>query len=885
MSFLTPSVLTAHVVAHTHWDREWYQPFVRFRQRLVPLIDELLADPPGPNESFLLDGQAIILEDYLDVRPERAAELASLLQSGAIEAGPWYVLPDELIPSGEALIRNLLLGRRVLRRLRASSQPVLYCPDSFGHPAALPLIAAGFALPLIILWRGFGGRRWPHSDTVEWSAADGESAIVYHLPPNGYEFGSDLPVDMKSSRDRWARMRSELAASSETGILLVPNGADHHARQAKQRKAVRALVDAAAEGGETVRASSLTIFAEDLLARALPRQLPRIEGELRDSYGFTWTLQGTFASRAAQKRNNALAERLLIRDAEPWSALARRRGAPSRLALLVAAWRTLLEAHPHDTLCGCSIDAVASAMDRRLDDAIVQAIGIRDDSIGDLIGHDAAAARTAKERWHPIVVVRNRAARARGGVAIVEIKQFLADVPVGPGSASATKPRARRSPSPSLGVARLQVLDRRVGYDRLVSPRHYPDQDLTSVTRAAVWIEPVAGYGIAAYPLGAPLESGSGAPRPVHATGTTLDNGIVRVSVASGGRVSLVVAESGRRIDDLLAIEDRVDRGDLYTASIRGPAAQPEFLGAGVTRRGPLLGEIRLRWRLTPASAPRAGRARATTLAVRIGLTSESPLVRLSVSGRNRHRNHRLRLGIRTDVADGEVWADAAFGPVRREMLRVPNEDKRDETPPPTAPLHRYVSLFNPERGATLFSDGLAEYEAAAGELDVTLLRAVGALSRRDIPERPGYAGWPAPTPNAQSLGPFAAQMALFLHGTRGPDVIDAIERSADDALLPLEGRTIRSALAIPSPIVGAELRGRGLAFSTLKESEDGAWMVARCVNLLDEAVDGSWRFGVAPREAHTARLDETIIERIGITGDVIPFQAPPRAVVTILAR
>src|SRR5207249_10809604 len=131
---------------------------------------------------------------------------------------------------------------------------------------------------------------------------------------------------------------------------------------------------------------------------------------------------------------------------------------------------------------------VASAMDRRLDDAIVQAIGIRDDSIGDLIGHDVAA-QTAKERWHPIVVVRNRAARARGGVAIVEIAQFLADVPVGPGSASATKPRARRLPSPSLGVARLQVLDRRVGYDRLVSPRHYPDQDLASVTRAAVWTE------------------------------------------------------------------------------------------------------------------------------------------------------------------------------------------------------------------------------------------------------------------------------------------------------------------------------------------------------------------------------------------------------------
>src|SRR5213078_878919 len=206
-------------------------------------------------------------------------------------------------------------------------------------------------------------------------------------------------------------------------------------------------------GGDTVRASSLTIFAEDLLARALPRQLPRIEGELRDSYGFTWTLQGTFASRAAQKRGNALAERLLIRDAEPWSALARRRGAPSRLALLVAAWRTLLEAHPHDTLCGCSIDAVADAMDRRLDDALVQGIGIRDDAIAQLAGYDPIAARTMKKTWAPLVVVRNRAPRAREGVAIVEINEFLADVPVGPGSSSAAVRRAVPSARPTLGAS------------------------------------------------------------------------------------------------------------------------------------------------------------------------------------------------------------------------------------------------------------------------------------------------------------------------------------------------------------------------------------------------------------------------------------------------
>ena len=114
---------------------------------------------------------------------------------------------------------------------------------------------------------------------------------------------------------------------------------------------------------------------------------------------------------------------------------------------------------------------------------------------------------------------------------------------------------------------------------------------------------------------------------------------------------------------------------------------------------------------------------------------------------------------------------------------------------------------------------------------------------------------------------------------------MDSIERAADDALLPLEGRTLRSALTVPAPTLGAELVGEGLAFSTLKEAEDGDWIVARCVNLLETPVQGAWRFGVPIREAYTARLDETLGEAIAIEGNEVRFLAPPRAVVTTLVR
>ena len=875
-------MLTAHVVAHTHWDREWYHPFVRFRQRLVALIDELLDHPPGDGESFLLDGQAIVLEDYLEVRPERASELSSLLAAGRLEAGPWYVLADELIPGGEAIVRNLLAGRRVLRRLRATPPPVLYCPDSFGHPAALPTIAAGFELPIAIAWRGFGGRRWPASDTVRWQADSGASVVLYHLPRSGYEYASALPVAPALAEERWTRIRDELSPRSATSVVLLPNGADHHARQEHQREAVRALKKAAKHSGDTVRASSLAAFAKHVLTATAAWHLPVVRGELRDSYGYTWALQGTFGTRAAQKRANAHAERALVRDAEPWAALAKQRGRASRLPLLLAAWRTLLQAHPHDTLCGCSIDEVAEAMDRRVADARIQAHGIRDDAIAELIGHDAVAARTSRDRWRSFVLVRNRAPRPRGGVAIVEIKQFIADVPVGPGSVSATvSPAAHATPIPRLeGASPLQLLHRRIGYDLIESARHYPDNDLVSVTRAAVWVEPVAGYGVTAYSLGTGTTPASAGPRPVRVDSSAIDNGIVRLGVAANGRVSVTLVGGERRIDDLLTIDDSVDCGDLYTPSIRPGGATAELVDTKVTHSGPLVGEIRLRWRLRhPAS-------RASQLEARLMLVAESPLVHLRLRGRNRGRNHRLRVGIRTSIANGSVWADAAFGPVHRQRLEIPDEDMRDEQLLPTAPLHRFVSLFSPTAGATLFSDGLAEYEATdGGELFVTLLRAVGSLSRNDLPERPGHAGWPAPTPGAQSIGPFAARLALLLHGGRSADTIDLIERTADDALLPLEGRTLRSAVRVPERVTGVELEGKGLAFSALKESEDGEWIVARCVNLLDEPVDGRWRFGAPVREARLARLNESPLDALAPEGQTVPFKASARAVVTVLIR
>jgi alpha-mannosidase len=869
-----------HVVSQTHWDREWYESAGRFRQRLVALVDELLAVPPAAGASFLLDGQAVVLEDYLAVRPQRSGELAALLQTGALEAGPWFVLADELIPSGESLIRNLFAGKRGLRALGAVPPSVLYCPDSFGHPAALPTLARGFGCATVILWRGYGGARWPAGDAAWWFAPNGDRVLLHHLSTSGYELGANLPTDAGKSRERWRSIRAELVPRNLIGTTLLLNGADHHARQTGLDAALSALAQSARP--DEVRASSLAAFVSDAERRADAgaSQLPAVRGELRDSYGFTWTLQGTFATRAAQKRRQAKIERLLLRDVEPWVVFAARAGTEtiSRRQLVDAAWRSLLLCHPHDTICGVSTDEVARAMDARLDDADAQARGLRTDALADLTGHCPETARRSRGDWRPMVVVRNRTARPRSGVALLELTTFTADVQVGPGS-SATAPTApERLAGAMTGIASIQLLSREVRHERTESPRHYPDDDLVSASSVAAWVDEIPAYGIRCFAQDGRKRRGS-IPNPARGSDRTMTNGLVSVAVGDDGRVALHDLRSDRVIEELLAWESRVDAGDLYTPSPRAPKLVPTLERVRVAHRGPVRAAMDMRWSL------RSGGER-VHIRVRLIVDADAPWLRVHIAGNNAATDHRLRLQIRTDVMQPAVAADAMFGPIDRLPLIIPPEEARTERPPRTAPLHRYVSLFSAKRGASVFSDGLAEYEVTdAGSVYVTLLRAVGELSRVDLPERPGHAGWPTATPEAQCPGPFAAELALLLHGARSAASVDEIERAADDILLPLCGATLRSAMNQPQPLRGVELIGEGLAFSAARESEDGEWLVLRCVNRLDEERSGTWRLNLSVREAWLARLDETRVSPAMMRDGTIPFVAPAHGVVTMLVR
>ena len=888
------------LVSHTHWDREWYHTAARFRQRLVALLDALLARPIA-DECFLLDGQAITLLDYLEVRPEQEVALRARLQSGALEAGPWFVLADNLIPSGEAILRNLEAGRRVLSRFGAVPPPVAYCPDTFGHPAALPAIAAGFGFPVAIVWRGAGGAAHPASDAFRWQAADGSAVVAHHLPPDGYEFGSALPVTVEGAKARWQRMQPVLAARNRTGIVVLLNGADHHALQPDIVHAAAALRDAAAPSARVQRAS-LTEFVSLFGATTRAAALPVVSGELRDSYGYAWTLGGTLGTRAQQKRQNALLERALLRDVEPWLALSwLHQAAPSSRAtaldgrltlmqlptLLNTAWQELLATHPHDTLCGCSIDEVARAMDTRQESVRSQVRGLRQAALQLALQHDDVAARSRAINPLPeqAIVVRNRAAIARGGIVELRLLETLGDVAVGPGgagvppvvvSAPVAPPPVVPPPVAPPHVAGLvvQPLNSRVVHRRRESPQHYPDNDLVRVHRAVAWVPPVPAFGLRLF--GVDGVEDDRAPSAVRieesASVVVLDNGRLRVVVCNG---QVVVEQHGRRLENALTIVSIGDVGDSYTPALRGTPELLACVGVRMRHRGPLRASVRLRW----ASASRDIRVDTTLV-----LDADAELLRCDVRGMNRRRHHRLQFTWHTGFTDAVTVADAAFGPVERRVAVAPASGTTMETVVPTMPMHRWATQEQLGHCVTVFADGLAEAESKPGALSLTLVRAIGELSRGDLPERPGHAGWPAPTPGAQCLGRFTARVGLMLHDA-GPGRAECISQAADALLVPLCGETWRD-LEAPqtrSRIAGPELHGAGLEASAVTMAQRADGIIVRAVNLTTDTVQGHWMLPHdGPWVVTRVRLDETPLAPPTQGGARVNFEAGPRAIISL---
>jgi 2-O-(6-phospho-alpha-D-mannosyl)-D-glycerate hydrolase len=829
------------VVPHTHWDREWYMPLEAFRIRLAHTIDEVLdVLEDDPRMRFTLDGQAVVLEDYAAHRPdpEHLRRLRALLESGRLQAGPLYTQPDEFLVGGEALVRNMLVGAAVCRRFGAEPAPIGYAPDAFGHVSQMPQILRGFGLDHFIFMRGLGDEAGATGAVMWWQGPDGSRVLAI---PLGFGYGSAASVGMEDLRGAQvadAALWPDAAAERVGGLLaehgpahlrnglrdmVLCNGVDH-------RRIQRNLAEMLAACAERLPGTEYRICHFDDYVATLRDQLPALRlgtmtGELLSGRFHTVT-RGVNSSRLELKQRNLEVEQLL-QSSETLAALAWLRDDYDYPAeAFEVAWRHLLRAQPHDSIAGCSVDQVHRDMRQRFDAAHV---------IAERIGQEALAAMSGDGRdavWHW--------AGAPGA------RRTIVNV----------LPWPRRRPAALTIPAELRRARSLVARsDRGDLPVQLVGRDGGRRALVVADLPALGGLPLELRPGRAGVPEGAGArvagPR-------TIENELLRVSVGDDGTLTLTDRATGRRWTGLHRFEDEADRGDSYTfCPLEGDAPRTSA-GARATVRatasGPLRAELEVRLVLILPRALSADRRRrvgrvACPIVTRVRLHAGVDRVDLETRFVNRARDHRLRVRFPDRTArGGGVRAQSAFAVVERAGRPTWNA-RWYEQPARTAHTAGLVRAGE----LCLMTRGLPEYEAiprprGRTDLTLTLLRAIGWLSRADLATRPYGAGPEVEVPEAQGLGERTCEYALALRRDAGDAAL--VRATEDYRLEPADG---------PGRIVLdgiLDVRGEGFAAGALKAAEDRDGVVLRLYNPGREP--GFAEIAGAVAAVERCRLDET---------------------------
>lgn len=890
---------TVHVISHTHWDREWYMPYEAHHVRLIDTMNTLLdtfgRDPDF--RSFYLDGQTIVFEDYLQVHPEHKELLQQLSREGKLAAGPWYVLQDEFLTSSEANIRNLQIGLRDAEEIGTVSR-LGYFPDSFGNMGQAAQLLRQAGIRTAVFGRGVkatgfnnqvgdsGQLESPFSELI-WEAPDG-SEVLGILFANWYNNGMEIPVEPAEARIYWDRKLEQAARYASTPHLLLLNGCDHQPVQQNLSAALRTARELYPE--TEFLHSDYDTYIRSLRAE-LPEKLTRIRGELRGQRTDGWySLVNTASARVWIKQLNQQAQTLLEKTAEPLAAFAHTLGSPYPHALFRYAWKTLMQNHPHDSICGCSVDEVYREMDtrfaksmetgRQLARSSAEFISSRiDTSVFSAYGPDAVP-----------FIVYNTSGYKESRVVTLELEWSRRYFKQSENPAEIAAEVERRSHAAGLLVdacgrklaAGITDLGVRFGYDlpddRFRQPYMaralritFEAEDLPGMGyRSFAWLPAngsLAGGGTAAEQFaGAAADKDSRSS--LAAGANTLENALLRVTVQPDGSLDLLDKKTGRLYTGLGIYEDTGDIGNEYI--YYQPLGDVPVTTAGTPAEITLTEDTP--WRATleivhqleiPAAADerlaeeirtmvlfnerQAGRSASTVplrIVTRVSLERSGRGVKVAASFHNQACDHRLRVLFPAGIAADTHYADSVFEVAERQSVPAPEW----KNPSYCHHMQTFVDVHGPDRGLVIAGKGLNEYEVlqdGQGTMAVTLLRSVGELGDWGV----------FLTPEAQCLGPCEAEWMIIPHG----GAADRYAAYREAYAFPVPAFTCAATLhagELPPDAGWLQWSGERLAFSSLAIAESSGDAVARWYNL--SAADTELRLDTA------AAYETTILGEAG---------------------
>ena len=917
-----------HVISHTHWDREWYEPFEQFRIRLVSLIDNLL-DLMEKKDGFIfhLDAQTSVLEDYLEIKPHNKSKLKKYISEGRILIGPWYVQNDFYLTSGEATVRNLLIGTKMAEEF-GKCDKAGYAPDQFGLISQLPQILNQFEIDNCIFGRGVcynpelneyeGVPGIEHSEFY-WKGEDGSEVLGVHMP-FWYNNAQRFSKNIKKSLKYLESIKENSVKLATSKHLLLMNGVDHLEAQENLIPILKKM-NKKLPSNEQITQSTFCKYVKALKKHKCVSE--EITGELR--YGHELSiLHGTLSSRSYLKTQNVKSQNALEKQLEPilmFTNLAEFDTKEYEEDYLHYLWKLLIQNHPHDSICGCSRDSVHQHMvDRyaRLEENIKYILPRKLALITQHIEDKAIN----KDSY--VVTVFNTQPYKQTALTEVTI-----ELPSEEEISSFNLLDTDGKP------VKFEILTKVQNEKALRSPINLPGKIDVDCYKVQILAENIPALGYRTYVVipnakvetqnlsAVTLAKENPAPNENKRCSLNtqqineqkklnLENKFLKVEIKENGTINLFDKSLNKKFNGIVYFDETEDCGDsyIYKSSDKGfTVLSKDF----IPKIRPILNNsLRSEYKLTftckyPSyfdhkTMLRSKRTRINKIEMTIGLSKNSKKLDIDFSIDNTSMDHRIRAIINTNIISDYTTASIPFDVVERSKKDYWNlKFKHDKS----RAMTDFVETHDNAHGIAVYTEGLHSYEHLNnGKIAVTLLRGNGYIETwNGIPKD---STWIAP--ENQCIGTYRFRLEIQTFDTKVE--LNDLSNNAQEFLTPIlshfncidpkkftGGRPCvqdsevseiffrpdpYKKLHLPSEKSFLKIDNKSIVLTAFKKSEKNNNLIIRCFNSTTKKQKAKFKLGFTSKKIYKTLLSEKRTESIKFENDKFSVFFKPKEIVTI---
>ncbi|AOA01413.1 glycoside hydrolase family 38 N-terminal domain-containing protein [Carnobacterium maltaromaticum] len=867
-----------HVVAHTHWDREWYfsdnEAFIQFSYHMDEVIYAL---ENGELDYYYLDGQLSILDDYLKVYPNQETKIKELVEGNKLFIGPWYTQMDEFVVAGESVVKNLQIGIDMSKRLGGHTA-LGYLPDSFGQGKDMPKIYNGFGIENAVFWRGMPNEV-TKSREFYWTAEDGSKVLTINIR-NGYYAGVALVEGEIYQKKAILDIVSE---DSATTNITLPVGGDQRAVDRNLKAIIEEANKEFAEEYQIEESNYPHIFN---LLKKEATDLPTVQGEFM-SGSVSKIHRSIYSSRYDLKKINDTIENRLIFQLEPLMLMADDLGIPFKRELMDYTWKLILKNHAHDSIGGCNTDKTNEMIMARYKEADQLSYS----TVDYLVRKIAESIEGIQEND---LVLFNTLPYRRTEPYTLEVSTKKTTIKL-------FDDQRHEIPFQLISTEKVYAGEVRRSESDYDEAKYYYIHKISFINEL-----PALSYQIVSVEE---QDESATQEKPVASEETMIENAAYKITF-SNGQFSILAKEQGITYKNCLHVEESGDEGDTYDYS---PAYFDSihhlfFETAEVAiQSGKFLSTMSVTgsWFVPKDLAARKAQKVDTEIeyTLTLSLKNDSKRVDMKLSVNNQALDHRMRLVVKTPVKSQVSYADTLFGIVERNNNDPHIHDWRElgwkEEPTEIYPMIHYANTHDLETSWTVMSKGIKEYQVIDSDMYITLFRGVGFLGRPELLRRPGDASGNQfryiPTPDSQLLGTLEMELSLIIATDYNPA---KIQREYQMYSVDAPYYQVQTLNRFTNPIQyfqsnkvdhlttlkkSIDLSELPLVFSAIELSRDGEWINIRLYNpLLEETVKAEIIPLATQAHVRFVNLNGDLITSLGLINEIPLGDFKPGQIKTI---